>query len=49
MQLRLAELIADGRVRLVDGTLIGCANYAGCASRSDFAGDAIFGYCASKS
>jgi hypothetical protein len=35
-------------VRLVDGTLLGCANYAGCASRSAFAGHAAYGYCASK-
>lgn len=31
VQLELAELIASGEVRLADGTLIGCANYAGCA------------------
>lgn len=45
----LAELVAEGRVRLVDGTLISCANYPGCASRSHFAGAASYGYCASKS
>jgi len=45
----LAELVAEGRVRLVDGTLIGCANYPGCASKSHFAGDASYGYCPSKS
>ena len=49
VQLTLAELIAEGRVRLVDGTLISCANYSGCAKRSDFAGDAAYGYCPSKS
>jgi len=49
VQLGLAELIACGRVRLVDGTLLGCANYAGCASRSEFAGYAAYGYCAAKS
>lgn len=49
VQLGVAELIASGEVRLVDGTLIGCANYAGCASHSDFAGDAAYGYCAAKS
>jgi Transposase DDE domain len=49
VQLQLAELIAEGRVRLADGTLIACANYAGCASKSDFAGDAAYGYCPSKS
>lgn len=49
VQMMLADLVAEGRVRLVDGTLISCANYPGCASRSHFAGDASYGYCASKS
>jgi len=49
VQLSLAELIACGKVRLVDGTLLSCANYAGCASRSEFAGHAAYGYCAAKS
>jgi hypothetical protein len=49
VQLMLAELIAEGRVRLADGTLISCANYPGCASKSEFAGHASFGYCPSKS
>jgi Transposase DDE domain len=49
VQLRVAELLASGRVRLVDGTLLSCANYAGCASRSAFAGQAAYGYCPSKS
>lgn len=49
VQLMLAELIAERRVRLADGTLITCANYPGCASRSEFAGHAAFGYCPSKS
>lgn len=49
VQMRLAELVAEGQVRLVDGTLISCANYPGCASKSHFAGDAAYGYCASKS
>lgn len=49
VQMMLAELVAEGRVRLVDGTLIGCANYPGCASKSHFAGDASYGYCPSKS
>src|SRR5215210_7046138 len=31
VQLMLAELVADGQVRLADGTLIACANYPGCA------------------
>ncbi len=49
VQLGVAELIAAGSVRLVDGTLLGCANYAGCASKSEFAGHAAYGYCPSKS
>jgi hypothetical protein len=49
VQLRLAELLAEGRVRLADGTLISCANYPGCASKSAFAGDAGYGRCPSKS
>jgi hypothetical protein len=49
VQLAVAELVATGSVRLVDGTLLGCANYAGCASKSEFAGHAAYGYCASKS
>jgi hypothetical protein len=49
VQLMVAELIAEGQVRLVDGTLISCANYPGCAKRSDFAPDAAYGYCPSKS
>lgn len=49
VQLRVAELIAEGEIRLVDGTLIQCANYPGCASRSEFAGHASYGYCPSKS
>lgn len=49
VQMMLAELVAEGRVRLVDGTLISCANYPGCASKSHFAGDASYGYCAAKS
>jgi hypothetical protein len=49
VQLQVAELIAEGRVRLADGTLISCANYPGCASRSDFAGHAAYSYSPSKS
>lgn len=49
VQLGVAELVATGNVRLVDGTLLGCANYAGCASKSEFAGHAAYGYCAAKS
>jgi Transposase DDE domain len=49
VQLMVAELVAEGRIRLVDGTLISCANYPGCASHSHFAGHASYGYCPSKS
>jgi Transposase DDE domain len=34
---------------LADGTLISCANYPGCAARSEFAGYAGYGYSPSKS
>jgi hypothetical protein len=49
LQLMVAEWIAEGEIRLVDGTLIAGANYPGCASHSDFAGHASYGYCPSKS
>lgn len=49
VQQRLARLLDAGGARLADGTLIGVANYAGCAARSEFAGTAAYGYCASKS
>ena len=49
VQQRLARLLDSGGPRLADGTLIGVANYAGCAQRSEFAGTAAYGYCASKS
>jgi hypothetical protein len=49
VQLMVAEWIAEGQVRLVDGTLIACANYPGCQSHSEFAGHASYGYCPSKS
>lgn len=49
VQLRAAELVASSDLRIADGTLIGVANYPGCASRSEFAGTAAYGYCASKS
>jgi hypothetical protein len=49
VQLGVAELIAEDPIRLVDGTLIACANYPGCASKSEFAGHASYGYCPSKS
>lgn len=49
VQLQVAELLAEGQIRLVDGTLIACANYPGCVSKSEFAGHASYGYCPSKS
>lgn len=49
VQQRLAGLLDAGGARLADGTLIGVANYAGCAHRSEFAGSAAYGYCAAKS
>ena len=49
VQQRLARLLDAGGARLADGTLIGVANYAGCARKSEFAGVAHYGYCASKS
>src|SRR6266540_4607217 len=38
VQQRLAGWLDAGGVRLSDGTLIGVANYPGCAARSEFAG-----------
>ena len=49
VQQRLARLLDSGGPRLADGTLIGVANYAGCAQRSEFAGEAAYGFCAAKS
>lgn len=49
VQLRIAELITEGDLRIADGTLLGVANYAGCQSHSEFAGTAAYGYCAAKS
>ena len=49
VQQRLARLLDNGGPRIADGTLIGVANYAGCAQRSEFAGTAAYGYCAAKS
>lgn len=49
VQQRLAQLLDVGGPRIADGTLIGVANYAGCAQRSEFAGTAAYGYCAAKS
>ena len=44
----LAELVAERQVGLMDGALISCANYPGCASRSNFTGHASYGCCPSK-
>jgi hypothetical protein len=49
VQVRVAELLAEGQVRLADGTLLCCANYPDCAKRSHFAGHAAYGYSPSKS
>lgn len=49
VQLMVAELIAEDEVRLVGGTLISCANYPGRAKHNEFAPDAAYGYCPSKS
>lgn len=49
VQQRLARLLDAGGPRIADGTLIGVANYAGCARRSEFAGTAAYGFCAAKS
>jgi hypothetical protein len=49
VQLRIADVLASGELRIADGTLLGVANYAGCASRSEFAGIAAYGFCPSKS
>src|SRR4051794_41822547 len=49
VQQRLARLLDAGGARIADGPLIGAANYAGCAQRSEFAGTAAYGYCAAKS
>jgi hypothetical protein len=48
VQQRLARWLDAGGVRLSDGTLIGVANYPGCAARSDFAGFARYGYAKSQ-
>jgi hypothetical protein len=49
VQQRLSQLLAGDTLRLADGTLIGVANYAGCAQKSEFAGLAGYGFCPSKS
>ncbi len=48
VQQRLAGWLDAGGARLSDGTLIGVANYPGCASRSEFAGFARYGYAKSQ-
>jgi hypothetical protein len=48
VQQQLARWLDTGGVRLTDGTLIGVANYPGCARRSEFAGFARFGYAKSQ-
>lgn len=48
VQQRLAGWLDVGGVRLSDGTLIGVANYPGCAQRSEFAGFARYGYAKSQ-
>jgi hypothetical protein len=49
VQQRLSALLASGELRIADGTLLGVANYAGCAAKSEFAGIAAYGFCPSKS
>jgi hypothetical protein len=44
VQQRLARFIDVGGMRLCDGTLLACASYPGCASKSEFAGFARYGY-----
>lgn len=44
VQQRLARWLDTGDLRLCDGTLLACASYPGCASRSEFAGFARYGY-----
>jgi IS5 family transposase len=48
VQQRLAHWLDSGGVRLSDGTLIGVANYPGCAQRSEFAGFARYGFAKSQ-
>ncbi len=48
VQQRLACWLDSGGVRLSDGTLIGVANYPGCAERSEFVGFARYGYAKSQ-
>jgi IS5 family transposase len=48
VQQQLARWLDTGGVRLSDGTLVGVANYPGCAQRSDFAGFARYGFAKSQ-
>jgi Transposase DDE domain len=48
VQQRLARWLDSGGLRLSDGTLIGVANYPGCAQRSEFAGFARYGFAKSQ-
>src|SRR5436309_15875852 len=48
VQQRLARWLDSGGVCLSDGTLIGVANYPGCAQRSEFAGFARYGFAKSQ-
>lgn len=48
VQQRVAGWLDAGGARLADGTLIGVANYPGCAARSGFAGAARYGYAKSQ-
>ena len=48
VQQRLARWLDSGGLRLSDGTLIGVANYPGCAERSEFAGFARYGFAKSS-
>src|SRR5215210_6487644 len=48
VQQGLTRWLDAGGLRLADGTLIGVANYPGCAARSGFAGTARYGYAKSQ-
>jgi hypothetical protein len=48
VQQGLAGWLDAGGIRLADGTLLACANYPGCAARSEFAGFARYGYAKSQ-
>ena len=48
VQQLLARWLDAGGARLSDGTLVGVANYPGCAQRSQFAGFARFGFAKSQ-